>query len=196
MSWWLRAMPDSTGAGTYGRGREEAAATRFILDSSFRGCSKSVRLSRRCLETPVAGTSLAFALAGLGGFNAHGAGFLQAARDNEIEPDLVTATSGQIVVLAAYLKGATDLKKGLIDKALEDNPFAQLRIALLGYPGVFEPAVTEAVARILALPYLGIGIDFFANRFLPAQLYKPTRTVETIEELADTFNDSHMSPRR
>jgi len=57
------------------------------------------------------------------------AGFLQAARDNEIEPDLVTATSGQIVVLAAYLKGAKDLKKGLIDKALEDNPFAQLQIA-------------------------------------------------------------------
>jgi hypothetical protein len=83
----------------------------------------------------MAGTRLAFALAGLGGFNAHGAGFLQAARDNEIEPDLVTATSGQIVVLAAYLKGAKDLKKGLIDKALEDNPFAQLQIALLGYPG-------------------------------------------------------------
>ena len=42
----------------------------------------------------MAGTRLAFALAGLGGFNAHGAGFLQAARDNEMEPDLVTATSG------------------------------------------------------------------------------------------------------
>src|SRR5215470_10941707 len=87
--------------------------------------------------------------------------------------------------LAAYLKGAKDLKKGLIDKALEDNPFAQLRIALLGYPGVFEPAVAEAVARILTPPYLGMGIDFFTNRFLPAQLYKPTRTAETIEELAD-----------
>ena len=120
----------------------------------------------------MAGTRLAFALAGLGGFNAHGAGFLQAARDNEIEPDLVTATSGQIVVLAAYLKGAKDLKKGLIDRALEDNPFAQLQIALLGYPGVFEPAVAEAVARILTPPYLGMGIDFFTNRFLPAQLYK------------------------
>jgi hypothetical protein len=130
----------------------------------------------------MAGTRLAFALAGLGGFNAHGAGFLQAARDNEMEPDLVTATSGQIVVLAAYLKGAKDLKKGLIDKALEDNPLAQLQIALLGYPGVFEPAVAEAVARILTPPYLGMGIDFFTNRFLPAQLYKPTRTAETIKE--------------
>jgi len=140
----------------------------------------------------MARTSLAFALAGLGGFNAHGAGFLQAARDNEVEPDLVTATSGQIVVLAAYLKGSKDLKKGLIDKTLEDNPLAQLRIGLLGYPGVFEPAVTEAVARILAPPYVGMGIGFFADRFLPAQLYKPTRSAETIKELADTFNGSHI----
>jgi hypothetical protein len=140
----------------------------------------------------MAESRLAFALAGLGGFNAHGAGFLQAARDNEIEPDLVTATSGQIVVLAAYLKGAKDLKKGLIDKALEDNPLAQLQIALLGYPGVFEPAVAAAVARILTPPYFGMGIDFFTNRFLPAQLYKPTRTAETIKELADTFNKSHI----
>ena len=111
---------------------------------------------------------------------------------NKIEPDLVTATSGQIVVLAAYLKGAKDLKKGLIDKALEDDPLAPLRIALLGYPGVFAPAVTEAVARILAPPYLGLGIDFFAKRFLPAQFYKPTRTAETIEELADTLNESRI----
>src|SRR5947209_640775 len=101
----------------------------------------------------MAQTRLAFALAGLGGFNAHGAGFLQAARDNEVEPDLITATSGQIVVLAAYLKGETDLRKGLIERSLEDNPLAQMRIALFGYPGVFEPAASEAVARILAPPY-------------------------------------------
>ena len=90
-------------------------------------------------------TTMAFALAGLGGFNAHGAGFLQAARDNQVEPDLVTATSGQIVVLAAYLRGEPDLKKGLIDKSIEANPFAPLQIALLGYPGVFEPAVAGAM---------------------------------------------------
>jgi hypothetical protein len=138
----------------------------------------------------MARTRLAFALAGLGGFNAHGAGFLQAARDNEVEPDLITATSGQIVVLAAYLKGEEDLRKGLIERLTEDNPFAQLRIALFGYPGVFEPAAREAVERFLAPPYVGTGIDFFTNRFLPAQLYKPARTAETINEWADTFNRS------
>ena len=135
---------------------------------------------------------MAFALAGLGGFNAHGAGFLQAARDNQVEPDLVTATSGQIVVLAAYLRGEPDLKKGLIDKSIEENPFSPLQIALLGYPGVFEPAVAEAIKRILTPPYFGMGINFFADRFLPAQLFKPARTAETIKGLADTFNASHV----
>ena len=52
--------------------------------------------------------------------------------------------------------------------------------------------MTEAVAQILAPPCLGAGIDFFAKRYLPAQLYKPTRTAETIEELADTLNESHI----
>ncbi len=45
-------------------------------------------------------TDVAFALAGLGGFNAHGAGFLAAASEHRVVPDLVTATSGQIIVLA------------------------------------------------------------------------------------------------
>src|SRR5690349_257874 len=117
-------------------------------------------------EARMVETTMAFALAGLGGFNAHGAGFLQAARDNQVEPHLVTATSGQIVVLAAYLRGEADLKKGLIDKSIEENPFAPLQIALMGYPGVFEPAVVEAIKRILTPPYFGIGLNFFAERFL------------------------------
>ena len=44
----------------------------------------------------MAETRLAFALAGLGGFNAHGAGFLQAARDNDIRPDLVEAHEARV----------------------------------------------------------------------------------------------------
>lgn len=138
----------------------------------------------------MARTALAFALAGLGGFNAHGAGFLQAARDHEMEPDLVTATSGQIVVLAAYLRGETDLKAGLIDEGRADNPVAQLQIALLGYPGVFAPASAEAVARMLRPPYLDFRAASLADRFLPAQLYKPTRSDETLRGFVETFNAS------
>jgi hypothetical protein len=41
--------------------------------------------------------ALAFVLAGLAGFNADGAGFLTAAGELGVKPDLVTATSGPIV---------------------------------------------------------------------------------------------------
>ena len=47
------------------------------------------------------GTSTAFALAGLGGFNAHGAGFLAAASDCGVVQILVTATSGRSSSLPA-----------------------------------------------------------------------------------------------
>lgn len=136
----------------------------------------------------MADAHLAFALAGLGGFNAHGAGFLAAARDKAIVPDLITATSGQIAVLAAYLNGESDLKAHLIDPKIENNPLAQLKILLFGYPGVFEPAWTEALKRLWQPPWLGFNVDFYADRLLPAQVYKPTRTAETIAALRDTFN--------
>ena len=136
----------------------------------------------------MAQTKTAFALAGLGGFNAHGAGFLAAARAEGYRADLITATSGQIVVLAAYLAGAPDLKAGLIDPDVEKDPLAQLRIALFGYQGVFKPAYEDALKRLLTPPYLGFGIDFFADRFLPAELYQPTRTKATIKQIADTLN--------
>lgn len=94
----------------------------------------------------------AFALAGLGGFNAHGAGFLQAARDNDYWPDLVTATSGQILVLADYLAREPDLRRGLIDRNLARSPAAQLNIAWFGYPGVFAPAYGAALSRFSPRP--------------------------------------------
>jgi hypothetical protein len=134
----------------------------------------------------------AFALAGLGGFNAHGAGFLQAARDNHYEPDLVTATSGQIAVLAAYLENQPDLRTGLIDLEREKDPLSQLETALLGLPGVFRPAYREMFARFFKPPYFGTNIEFYADRYMPAQLYAPTRTSKYIESLVSTFNHSKI----
>lgn len=133
----------------------------------------------------------AFALAGLGGFNAHGAGFLQAARDNRYTPDLVTATSGQILVLANYLADKTDLRDGLINPNLADNPLAQLQLALFGYPGVFKPAYGEACMKLLTLPsFTDSVVDIFADRLLPAQQYVPSRPDYVIEEVVRVFNAS------
>jgi hypothetical protein len=81
----------------------------------------------------------AFALAGLGGFNAHGAGFLAAASKCGVVPDLVTATSGQIVVLADWLQ-QKNLEESLVSPELEHNAMAQLAVLLNGEHGVFRPA--------------------------------------------------------
>ena len=138
-------------------------------------------------------TDTAFALAGLGGFNAHGAGFLQAARDNGVRPHLATVTSGQILVLAAFLEGEPDLRAGLIDRAAADNPFAQLQVALFGYPGVFRPAYAETLARLAQPPrFTDSLVDIFADRLLPAQQYVPARPDAAIEAVAATFNGSDV----
>lgn len=135
----------------------------------------------------------AYALAGLGGFNAHGAGFLQAARNTRQAPDLVTCTSGQILVLANYLAGTRDLRTGLIEAGLSQNPFAQLQAALFGMKGVFRPAIGEALARFFQPPaFTDSIVDIFADRLLPAQLYVPDRPDAVIAEVVETFNASDV----
>lgn len=132
----------------------------------------------------------AFALAGLGGFNAHGAGFLAAATAWGIQPELVTATSGQILVLADWLRG-NDIKASLISPGRDGNPLAQLQTILFGYPGVFKPAYQQTLARFASMPNPRQSpIDIFADRFLPAQQYVPDRPEKSFQAVADTFNES------
>ena len=132
----------------------------------------------------------AFALAGLGGFNAHGAGFLAAAKAWGIAPELVTATSGQILVLAEWLRGG-DVRNSLISPGRDGNPLAQLRTVLFGYPGVFKPAYPETFARLAALPNPRAGFfDMMADRLFPAQQFVPDRPEKSFQAVADTFNES------
>jgi len=134
---------------------------------------------------------LAFALAGLGGFNAHGAGFLAAAGKWHVTPELVTATSGQILVLADWLRGEKDLRASLVSPRREGNPLAQLQTAMFGYPGVFRPAYQEALARLAAFPDFREGLlNVFADRVLPAQQYVPARSDASFRATADTLNAS------
>jgi hypothetical protein len=135
-------------------------------------------------------SNTAFALAGLGGFNAHGAGFLAAASKCNVVPDLVTATSGQIIVLADWLRG-DDLEKSLVVPELEHNPMAQLAIVLSGDPGVFRPAYPEMLERWLTPPPLeGNPLEALFNRLFPAQLYVPTRPAADFSNIAKVFNDN------
>jgi hypothetical protein len=130
----------------------------------------------------------AFALAGLGGFNAHGAGFLAAATACEVAPDLVTATSGQIVVLADWLQGK-NLEESLVSPELEHNATAQLTVLLTGEQGVFRPAYLEAMMRWWTPPSsMKDMFDSFFNRLLPAQVYVPTRDAADFANIARVFN--------
>ncbi|WP_024513783.1 hypothetical protein [Bradyrhizobium sp. Tv2a-2] len=134
----------------------------------------------------------AFALAGLGGFNAHGAGFLAAARACGVEPELVTATSGQIPVLADWFAGK-DLRASLISPGQDGNPLAQLQMAFLGYRGVFRPAYPEALQRLVSWPTTqGNFLRMVADRLLPAQEYVPERTEADFKAAADLFNQSKI----
>jgi hypothetical protein len=135
-------------------------------------------------------TKTAFALAGLGGFNAHGAGFLTAARDCKVKPRLITATSGQIVVLADWLEGK-DLKKALINPELEHNTVAQLQVALYGDTGVFKPAYVQALARWWRFPpFHEPALESLLDRVAPAEVYVPTRPSEDYQAIARVFNET------
>jgi hypothetical protein len=135
--------------------------------------------------TDAAKFTTAFALAGLGGFNAHGAGFLSAASACGVVPDLVTATSGQIVVLADWLQHK-NLEESLVSPELEHNAMAQLAVVLNGEQGVFRPAYREAIMRWWTPP---TSMMDFVNRLLPAQVYVPTRPAADFEKIAEVFNN-------
>jgi hypothetical protein len=133
--------------------------------------------------------STAFALAGLGGFNAHGAGFLAAATKCGVVPDMVTATSGQIVVLAEWLRGE-DMEKSLVLPQLAHNTLAQMSVMFSGDPGVFRPAYRESLARWFTPPSPGRHpLYAFYDRLLPAQIYVPTRADADFVAMADVFNN-------
>jgi hypothetical protein len=132
---------------------------------------------------------IAFAMGGLAGNNAHGAGFLQAALDRRVEPTMISCTSGQILWVGRYLRARRRAREGAIEtdllkKALQEdirgvNPhgnatLAALRLLVFGKPGVFRPArgeyVRDAVANAWELArqiWTGRGGDvLLAQRWL------------------------------
>jgi hypothetical protein len=132
--------------------------------------------------------NLAFALAGLGGFNAHGAGFLTAARELGVLPDLVTATSGQIIVLAEWLRNPeANLEALLIDPDRPPGALGTLATALTGDPGIFRPATQEYWRRWGLWPR---SVEEFAAALFPAQEYVPLRSAAYLADIADLLSDA------
>src|SRR5215470_10942463 len=99
--------------------------------------------------------NIAFALGGLAGNNAHGAGFLEAALKKQVEPTMLSFTSGQILWVSRYLacrkSGTTGLRALLAEDIEQVRAFhaADLdlaKLSLWGKPGVFRPAGADYVA--------------------------------------------------
>jgi hypothetical protein len=151
---------------------------------------------------------VAFALGGLGGFNGHGVGFLQAARELGVKPAIITCTSGMIGWTAEWLDNQ-DLLPKLETQIRESNKFPEpfdwlnsLYIVAFGDPGIFRPAVQEYWQRWLTpmLPgaftpkpdkaALNRYLKSMLDRMLPAQVYVPLRPRETVERIARIFNSS------
>jgi hypothetical protein len=120
---------------------------------------------------------VAFALGALGGFNAHGIGFLKAARERGIEPSVITCTSGMIRWVASWLDGE-DPEERLAD---EIKP-----LATLGAFMPFQPAVMEYWLRWLRPPQR-FGVMELFDRLMPAQTFAPRYSPAACESIARTL---------
>lgn len=109
------------------------------------------------------GEKIGFALGGLAGNNAHGAGFLQAALDVGAQPDFITCTSGQILWVQRYLEALnvqrylealgkqpqSDVLKNKLQEDIDGIEHFHQRdldlftLALSGKPGIFRAARYE-----------------------------------------------------
>jgi len=158
----------------------------------------------------MSGTSprIAYALGGLGGFNAHGVGFLDATLRQEIKPDMISCTSGQIYWTWRYLMqlhNETDPQTGQsvniaselaaeIEKTNRfPSPFEWLDgpvMAMTGDPGIFSPAVNQYWRNMLQFNfpqdlenYLKNPRDETLRRLMPAQVFVPERSPEALTSL-------------
>jgi hypothetical protein len=155
---------------------------------------------------------IAFALGGLGGNNAHGAGFLAAALEKGIHPSMISCTSGQILWVFRYLLSLNhhqDRQPALRAQLQNDihnleafhSPDLDLSmLALFGKEGVYRPAGREYLAdawRNAAESFGHTVFDksrtFVARRFLelfPCRLMVPDFPKSFFQQISDELNAS------
>lgn len=153
---------------------------------------------------------IAFALGGLSGNNAHGAGFLQAAIETGIEPGMISFSSGQVLWVFRYLQEKKqkehepNLRKLLEEdiKKIASTKNYDVDTALLflfGKSDVYRPAFPEFFTDLLSN-----GVHFFSSildkwprafvtkEFLesvPARLLVPQFPDSFFENISKAFND-------
>ena len=140
---------------------------------------------------------IAFAFGGLGGFNAHGVGFLQAAKELGVVPEIISCTSGMIGWVADWIAGK-DLEKLISEQIIEDNKFPppldwmnSIWTATFGNPRIFRPAIPEYWARWLE-PVRQFAPEVIFDKLMPSQLYVPLRTQDDFQDIATVLSSSSI----
>ena len=140
---------------------------------------------------------IAFALGGLGGLNAHGVGFLEAARALNVEPSIVSCTGGMITWVADWLEGKP-LLPCLEEHLRLGTRFAPqfhwmntLWIAAFGDPGSVRPAVWEYWRRWMK-PMDWQDVNGLVDRLWPAQVLVPRRSQEEQARTAAVMNATNI----
>ncbi len=155
------------------------------------------------------------ALGGLAGNNAYGAGILQAAIDTNLNPDIISCTSGQIHWVYQYLKLRNNQQKeqkGLRQllehdiKALSPvgiDMVDSMLVGLTAKQGVFRPALPELplnTLKNLGESLRNIVTNAMSNwqtvfscyrelaNIFPAQTLVPIRGDNFFKDICDTFN--------
>ncbi len=161
--------------------------------------------------------TIAFALGGLAGNNAFGAGFLQAALECKIKPDLISCSSGQIFWAWQYLKAlptGKSLEQEFADEIERAYPYPTkdlnwLNLLTFGINNVLSPVSpmsywTDTYKNILD-SFANIQKDIKRKNFkdifwfkefsswLPARTLVPARPDEMFQEMSDTFNRSEIA---
>jgi len=154
---------------------------------------------------------LAFALGGLAGNNAHGAGFLQAALDEDVRPAMISCTSGQIRWVYQYLRDPAERKDTLRQIMERDiasmDPFKVkvidfLNVVAQGVPDVFRPVwrdwpleylenLASAMQRFLRDPLNTVPLIEFL-RTLPSRLMAPEHKPGYFDDMSRVFNSSDV----
>lgn len=154
--------------------------------------------------------SMAFALGGLAGNNAFGAGFLEAARGQDIVPSMISCTSGQIFWVYKYLQCRDDgvsLRELLAEEIAKVTTTGNINVdmasvALWGRPGVFRPAYLEYATDLLSNSLqawqhiLASSSKSFllqeALQTLPGRVLVPLFPPAFFKTISDAFNTSDI----
>lgn len=155
---------------------------------------------------------VAFAVGGLGGNNAFGAGFLQAALDNDVKPAMITCTSGQILWVSKYVQATKqnapapprDYLRKELEKFIESTePYHQrdfdiCYMGLHGKEGMMRTAFPEFILDTMKNTIsaferiLQQGSKVFLTRELmsewPVRVLIPQFTDKFFSDISDVLN--------